>query len=327
MGPPHPSWKKEIQTFRNGHPHATEQLCQQGGAWKAPKWTFGQKVTGIVGTVNDLGPTGIGNPPDSRYPTDPVFTFGVPAGDPRASQSRLNRGRSAPPGPNFLPAHDPTTPKWSFGTTKRPDPFNPFGVKSGPGPKDIRGGPGGPKYSFPPGPQRDSGYGPGDTPSPDFYGPRRPEKNPGPRYGPGTVLDTIPKNPQLGIGPNFNPLPFRGGPAYSFRPQLPDGGDGMPKGYHDGWTLPPQYTYFGYNEFGHCDTFDIVNIKGHLGRKDAKHPDGRPMTKDDMVKLRKSVSMPAGKFHVVRPPIDDHPVRVAMTEKLKKLTEQSAATK
>lgn len=323
MGPPHPSWKKEVQTFRNGHPHATEQLCQLGSAWKAPKWTFGRKFSGVGGAGSAPGPAHIGNPPDSRYATDPVFSFGVPPGDPRASRS-LNRTRSAPPGPDFKPPHDPTTPKWSFGTTPRPCPF---GSKSAPGPYDIRGGPGGPKYSFPPGPQRGKHLH-GNTPSPDYYGPLgRPGNAIGPRVGPDTVLTgDLPKKPPYGPGPNYMPPWNVNGPAYSFRPQLPALGE-KPGDMPGGWTLPPQYTYFGYNEYGHCDTFDIPNIKAKLGRKDAVGPDGKPLTKADIASLRKSASMPASKFHVVKTAIDDHPIRAAMTEKLKTESAKKTATK
>jgi hypothetical protein len=145
--------------------------------------------------------------------------------------------------------------------------------------------------------------------------------------GPDTVLTgELPKKPAHGPGPNYMPPWKVNGPAYSFRPQLPDIGEAGP-GVPGGWTLPPQYTYFGYNEFGHCDTFDIPNIRAKLGRKDALGPDGKPMTKDDIANLRKSASMPAAKFHVVKSAIDDHPIRAAMTEKLKKESAKKTATK
>lgn len=317
MGPPHPSWKKEVQTFRNTHIHSTEQLCQLGSHWKAPKWTFGNRYSDAGVDKGSLkGPQGIGDKAPERHPRQPVYSFG-------AAPDGLIRNRSAPPGPNWKPRGDPTTPQWSFGTTSRP---NPFGPKESPGPLDTRGGPGGPKYSFPPGPQRPAGYGaPYEvTPSPDHYGLLPGRRPPGPRWGPGTVLDGRPKKPDHGPGPNYAPGPWRDGPAYSFRPQLPAGGDGDAGASLSGFTLPPPYTFFGYNEFGHNDTFDIKNIKAHLGRKDAVGPDGKPMTKADIAALRKSVSMPAGKFHVIKTAIDDHPVRKAMTEQLKQEATRSA---
>lgn len=199
-------------------------------AEKAPKWTFGGKRKEVLPGPAP-GPAFV-NPPD-KYTREPAYTFPTGSPPPR-------RPISAPPGPKNVPLQ-PTTPKWSFGSVSRPDPFAP---EAGPGP-GLRAMPSsGPKYSFGGRPRAKTSHG---GPGPNDYKPMRPESARVARWGmPPAGREPPPAGPGPGPGPRSGKPQ---GPAYSFRPRLDE------KPVDDARPLGPQWTYFGYNDFGHsgCD--------------------------------------------------------------------------
>jgi len=236
MGPPLNSWRKEVRVYRNGIPCCTEMLTQV--AEKEPKWT----IPGRAKDPEAAATPGPGHvPPVDKYPRAPGYSF------PRSKE----RPSSAPPGRGFMkPKLDPTTPKYSFGTNPRPPAFP---GEPGPGPGKACPPPGGPKYSIrlkPP--DRNQGLGPG----PAFKPPISFDKH-GPRYG-----KERPQRPRsAGPGPTYRPK-LDPGKSYSMQPRRPDHDDGN-------WRpLGPQWTYFGYNDFGHSECVnceDIVNpLTGEL---------------------------------------------------------------
>jgi len=236
MGPPCQSWRKEVAVFRHGMVCCHDMLTQC--AEKAPKWTMGQKLPGKE-EKGQPGPTGVKAP--DKFPRDGVFSFGNPG--------RPARPSSAPPGPRFNKPLDSTTPKYSFGTTKRPPAFP---GEPGPGPhqgprKDMPG----PKFSMP-GRYHTKGEG---GPGPGQYRterPRRPQSAPGPRWGPRPRGGEPPSAD--GPGPSYVEKPKQGGPKFSMRPRLD------PKLPEEWRQLGPPYTYFGYDDFGHSECVHCDDI-------------------------------------------------------------------
>lgn len=258
MGPPLRSWRKEVKVWRNGIPCCTEMLTQI--AEKAPKWTMGGKPRDLEAERLAPGPLNV-KPPD-KYPRDAVYSF--PQG-----RERPERPSSAPPGPKYKPRITPTTPRYSFGKTPRPHPFAP---PPGPGPILSHTEPGGPKYSCAPRRPMNFFEGP-DTPSPQYYAPKRPRSARGPRYGPdsapqrppGAPPGSWPPPPAHGPGPDYLPPQEPPGPRYSIRPLFPE------KPTEDLRHLGPPWTYFGYNDFGHSDCANCKDLPTVYAKSDKKH--------------------------------------------------------
>lgn len=246
MAPPLPSWQKKVPVFRHGEPHCTEMLCQC--AEKAPKWSFaggkGHRVDEEITHNPDFNVITHDTSP-KRYTKDPTFSFG----------HSHSRSVSTPPnmrsaGLDYCPRNSSSTPFYSFGSTKRPSPFP---GQEGPGPelrhpafKD------GPRYSMGSrGPQRKRAVLGPDGPGPDYV-PRDLKHATAPRWG---RDDNVRKSRSASVG-GPGPYYFRDamihdGPAYSM-------GDDKRKAKQDvdKRQLGNQWTYFGYDDFGHTEHGD-----------------------------------------------------------------------
>lgn len=263
MGPPLPSWQREVRVFRHGIPCCSEMLCQI--AEKAPKWTFGGKWHDPK-RQDEPGPC-LGEIPNTKYPRDPCYSFG---------RAKAERPSSAPPGPRNIPLN-PSTPSWGFGTCPRPPPFP---GDPGPGPGRLKPGPTGPQYSMQPRrPERLK------TPGPGFTRPRCPAKKQGPKWGD----PPRPERPRS-AGPGHYYYPKTGGgPAYSMQARPPD--------KEEDWRpLGHQYTYFGYDEFGHTSCANCVDEVPPPPPK--KKLDGS--RSHSVARARRPASAPAGRAMVLR---------------------------
>jgi len=242
--------------FRNGIPCCTHMLTQC--ATKAPKWTIPHKPH--EPHESDLHPGPEGCPPPDKYPRDVGYTFD------RAGPPKKRRPESAPPGPRFVPPSNPTTPRYSFGTTPRSAPFGSYSgarpEEPTPGPLGAAAIPHGPKYSMTARPPPTKAKG-GDAPGPGGYIPRpqRPQSAKGPRF--------VRENPDIvprfvGPGPNYMPSQEPPGQAFSIRPPIIEKED-------DNWRqLGPPYTYFGYNDFGRSDCCNCHDFPNFLDRPTEK---------------------------------------------------------
>jgi len=216
-------------------------MLTQQGTEKAPKWTIGGRLKDPAEVKHATpGPTGVQGP--DKFPREPCYSF------PGGRTSAPGRPASAPAGPRgYNPRMNPTTPKWGFGSTKRPDPF---AADPGPGPGKVHEPRGGPRYSMPP--RRKNNTGGPEGPGPGFYKPKRPRSAYGPRWGP---EGPKPQKPQdSGPGPNYVPQAGNDGPSCSFLVNPPEKPDGN-------WRqLGPPWTYFGYNDFGRSDCSNCLDL-------------------------------------------------------------------
>jgi len=223
MGPPLASWRDPVAVHRHGTPCCTHMLTQI--AEKSPKWTFGKRPQERV--EESPGPTKA----DARltYPRDPVYSF------PHA----VPRPESAPPGPCYVPPSTPTTPRYSFGSTKRQSPFV---GDDGPGPisYSVPDEKHGPKFSL--GVRREKKKT--KLPGPGNYDPRWREHVRSPRWGKGGFGYLQRPRSTTPCAMYYSPRMLPDGPAFSLGARR--------ENEDDRWRpLGPPYTYFGYNEFGH----------------------------------------------------------------------------
>jgi len=240
MGPPLKSWRHPIRVFRHGTVCCTEMMTQI--VPKAPKWTFGQlrrQCDEERAAALSPGPL-LAAIPKSTYTREPVYSF------PHATSIMPRvRPASSPPGPTYVPRTKPTTPRYSFGSTKRPCPFQGEGgpgPRAVPHPEDVAA----PKYSI--GARR--GTKETTSPGPGQYRPRIRDNVRVPAWGKGG--DSPPVRLQSATpGPYHFELGMGGkhGPSYTMTPRREEKVDDTRR------RLAPQYTYFGYNDFGHseCD--------------------------------------------------------------------------
>mmetsp|Transcript_6117 Transcript_6117/g.13585 ORF Transcript_6117/g.13585 Transcript_6117/m.13585 type:complete len:242 (+) Transcript_6117:142-867(+) len=236
MGRTLPGWRRNPPIHRHGEPCATHMRTQI--VHKAPKWS----IQGKRSDGNPRPTPGPQTPVDVdlvRYYREPAYSFG--SAPPKDSGRGDRRPASAPAGPRSLRPLDPTTPLYSFGTTKRE---LPFAVPPGPGPgahhpsaRDSRSGP---HYSMKGRPLSKTQDG---GPGPTSYRPRPTSPN-----DRGHVLARSSREPRsvsVGPGPSAVDFPFTNSAKYSMGARLPDKPD------ISGRPLGPPFTHFGYDEFGH----------------------------------------------------------------------------
>lgn len=242
---------------------------------KAPKWSFTGRPKDAVDQATTAGPIAVKT--SCKYQRDPTYSFGPPGGpDSGGLDGSKGYGRpgSAPPGPLYTPLA-PTTPHYSFGTTKRGCPFPDVNNSVSPGPSafsDPRYSRG-PKFSMEP---RRSSSRRSDGPGPGGFVPKRSSGatfaphwgKPKPRdgdadarsrslggYGSGGAHDLG------GGGGTGGPYAFGQGPSYSMGARrgmengIGDGGGGGggAKGTNGKLAtreLGPNFSHFGYNDFG-----------------------------------------------------------------------------
>mmetsp|Transcript_29457 Transcript_29457/g.67858 ORF Transcript_29457/g.67858 Transcript_29457/m.67858 type:complete len:247 (+) Transcript_29457:80-820(+) len=241
MGRTLPSWRRDPPIHRHGEPCCTHMRTQI--IHKAPKWSIQGKRKDPSDKPTP-GPQSPVNIDAVRYYKEPAYSFGNPPPKDRERGSEGKRPFSAPAGPRSLPAPGPTTPLYSFGTTRRE---LPFAVPPGPGPgahhPSQRDSSGGPKYSIKGRPRsrtvQDGGPGPHSyrvrPPSPTGRAP------PFPRALPPRSSSSLGPGPG---GPSLNQT-WDSGVKYSMGMRLPDKVD------TSGRRLGPPFTHFGYDEFGH----------------------------------------------------------------------------
>jgi len=215
-------------------------LCQC--AEKAPKWTFGggkghelnatmhdEKVTAFTAITHDMSP--------KKYKKEPAFTFGVLRPD----------SVTLRPGPDYCPRTSTSTPRYGFGSTKRPSPFP---GEPGPGPgfqlperKD------GPKFSMRGKRDKADKAEPGPA---DYDVSRSGSHALAPRWGRSAKSERRKRSASVGApGPAyFKSSMMHDGPAYSLGAQRKEHFE------EDRRQLGKPYTYFGYDDFGHTEHGD-----------------------------------------------------------------------
>lgn len=247
MAPTLPSWKKECRVWRHGEAPQHEMLCQV--AEKAPKWSFsggkGHQVHEGLGKNTDFNviPHDL---PDKKFTKDPEFSFGMRRSASAPSATRRPGGTA---GLDYRPRDQSTTPLYSFGSTKRPSPFPGQG---GPGPQVQRSTLKGPKYSM--GGSRGN-YAKGGGPGPADYLLRDTSHSPSPTWGRGDNKTRKQRHASVGgPGPHYyRDTMFQDGPAYSMGSD-----ERMPKRDVDTRHIGHNWTYFGYDDFGHTEHPDII---------------------------------------------------------------------
>jgi len=220
---------------------------------KAPKWSIqGKRSEPSLGPAP--GPQSPVNVDKVKYFREPAYSFGnAPAKDLGGSGGAEQRANSAPAGPRGAPPLGPTTPLYSFGTTKRE---MPFAISPGPGPgshhpwgsdKDGRGGP---KYSIKGRPTSKAVQDGG--PGPCSYRPRPPSP-----IGRGQIMAHSDRSPKMsrsrsaiGPGPSVVHMPFSSSAKYSMGLRLPEKVD------ISGRPLGPPFTHFGYDDHGHSKCYN-----------------------------------------------------------------------
>mmetsp|Transcript_3898 Transcript_3898/g.12606 ORF Transcript_3898/g.12606 Transcript_3898/m.12606 type:complete len:265 (+) Transcript_3898:130-924(+) len=260
MGPPHPAWQHKTAVFRHTGKMAHEMLTQCVD--KAPKWSFNGRPKDHTDQATTAGPIAVND--NCRRNRDPTYSFGPPGGpnaaDKLGSKRGFGRPISAPPGPEYVPL-GPTTPQYSFGTTKRGCPFPDMGNNLSPGPaafNDPRVSRG-PKFSMEP--RRGSSRHP-DGPGPGGFVPKHPGgATHAPHWGKPKPRDGDRRPDSLGASGGgggsklYSSFGGLGGPSYSLGARrgteigMGDGGQG-PGGRNNTRDLGPSFTHFGYNDFG-----------------------------------------------------------------------------
>jgi hypothetical protein len=239
MGPPLERWREPVAVFRHGHPRNAEMRTQI--VQKAPKWTFSPKYPEpSYDRHKDMYP-GPKHPEDhhrddfSKYKRDPAWTISG-----NGNGSNWDRPSSAPPGGVYVPLK-PSTPRWSFGTSRRTPPA---ADTPGPGPGGayVPDTPRGVKVSLTP--RRPMRTRTTEGPGPACYTPRDHIAG---RWGHwGHVVDS--KTPQeTGPGPKYDTRRPSMGPRYSMGARRAQ----SVEKHHADRELGPPFTHFGYNDFGH----------------------------------------------------------------------------